>query len=214
LYRLWTPRSTANFAAEANELAELRERVGMVEAEHAADHQRTRPDLIRRKSSRRRRKPRWKTGRFTSLARPAVCNRRSSRRFLMKIVALVVTLLLALFTSSTAHAQDWDSTGWVKLGERLVAGRYDHDTIPVGAYKGRFEKLTMVVTDSDLELIDLEIRFTSGRSYHPTTRHFFKEASRSRVFDLPGGERVIKAIELRYKNLPGGGRAKVQLWAR
>jgi len=110
--------------------------------------------------------------------------------------------------------QGWDSSGWKLLGERLVAGRYDHDTIAVGAYKGTFEKLTMVVTDSDLELIDLEIKFTSGKSHHPATRHFFKEASRSRIFDLPGDERVIKSIDLRYKNLPGGGRAKVQIWAK
>jgi hypothetical protein len=40
----------------------------------------------------------------------------------------------------------------------------------------------------------------------------FKEGSRTRVVDLPGDDRVIKAINLRYKNLPGGGRAKVEVW--
>ena len=108
----------------------------------------------------------------------------------------------------------WDSTGWKLLGERSVAGRYDHDTIIVGAYKGRFEKLSMVVLDSDLELIDLSIKFASGRPYHPTTRHYFREGSRSRIFDLPGDERSIRQIDLRYKNVPGGGSAKVQIWAR
>lgn len=107
----------------------------------------------------------------------------------------------------------WDSSGWRLLGERSVAGRYDHDTIAVGAYKGRFDKLTMVVTDGDLELIDLEIKFATGRSHHPTTRHFFREGSRSRVFDLPGDDRVIRSVELRYKNV-GKGSAKVQIWAR
>lgn len=108
----------------------------------------------------------------------------------------------------------WDSTGWRLLGERSVAGRYDHDTIMVGAYKGRFEKLSMVVLDSDLELVDMSVKFASGRPYHPTTRHFFKEGSRSRIFDLPGDDRVIRQIDLRYKNVPGGGSAKVQIWAR
>jgi hypothetical protein len=98
-------------------------------------------------------------------------------------------------------------------GERSVTGRYDHDTITVGAYKGRFDKLSMVVLDSDLELLDLEVRFKTGRAYHPT-RHHFKEGSRSRIFDLPGSDRVIRSIELRYKNGPGGGNAKVQIWAR
>ena len=108
----------------------------------------------------------------------------------------------------------WDSTGWRLLGERSVAGRYDHDTITVGAYKGRFEKLSMVVLDSDLELIDISIKFASGRPYHPATRHFFREGSRSRIFDLPGDDRVIRQIDLRYKNTAGGGAAKVQIWAR
>lgn len=107
----------------------------------------------------------------------------------------------------------WDSTGWRLLGERSVAGRYDHDTIAVGSYKGRFDKLTMVVSDSDLELIDLEIKFVTGRSYHPATRHYFREGSRSRMFDLPGDDRMIRSIELRYKNV-GTGSAKVQIWGR
>lgn len=107
----------------------------------------------------------------------------------------------------------WDSSGWRLLGERAVAGRYDHDTIAVGSYKGRFDKLTMVVTDNDLELIDLEIKFVTGRPYHPATRHYFREGSRSRAFDLPGDDRMIRSIELRYKNV-GSGSAKVQIWGR
>jgi hypothetical protein len=150
----------------------------------------------------------------------------------MKIAACVATLLLALFASNTARTEywnaerqpqdgvparagdGWDSTGWRLLGERSVTGRYDHDTITVGAYKGRFDKLSMVVLDSDLELIDLEVRFTAGRPYHPATRHHFKEGSRSRIFDLPGSDRIIRSIELRYRNVPGGGNARVQIWAR
>jgi hypothetical protein len=131
----------------------------------------------------------------------------------MKLAAYL-TLLFALLMWSPARAETFDSTGWKLLGERTVTGRYDHDTITVGAYRGAFEKLTLVVTDSDLELIDLEIKFASGRSYHPATRHFFREGSRSRVFDLPGDKRIIRSIELRYKNLPGGGRARVQVWAK
>ena len=153
----------------------------------------------------------------------------------MKTAACVATLLLSLFASSSARTDDWtgepraldsdsdtaqpmgadwDSSGWKLLGERSVNGRYDHDTISVGAYKGRFEKLSMVVLDSDLQLLDLEVRFVSGRPYHPATRHRFREGSRSRIFDLPGSDRAIRSIELRYKNLAGGGNAKVQIWAR
>ena len=48
----------------------------------------------------------------------------------------------------------------------------------------------------------------------PTLRHYFKEGSRSHVIDFPGGDRMVKLIEMQYKNLPGGGNAKVQVWAK
>jgi len=34
------------------------------------------------------------------------------------------------------------------------------------------------------------------------------------VIDLPGSERVIRTVEFRYGNLPGGGRAQAELWAQ
>ena len=54
-------------------------------------------------------------------------------------------------------AGGWDSKGWVKLGERTVNGKIDHDRIDVGRYEGKFTKLTMVVEKSDLELLDFEV---------------------------------------------------------
>jgi len=117
-----------------------------------------------------------------------------------------------MVSAHAARADRWDSTGWVKLGERSVAGRYDHDTITVGKYEGRFSKLTLVVEKSDLELLDFEVTFDSGRSFRPGLRHYFKEGARTRVIDLPGDDRVIKKIDLRYKNVAGGGSATVEIW--
>ncbi|HET7505204.1 MAG TPA: hypothetical protein VFK02_29500 [Kofleriaceae bacterium] len=106
----------------------------------------------------------------------------------------------------------WDSRGWVQLGERTVNGQYDHDRIEVGRDDGRFDKLTMVVENSDLELIDFRIVFGDRTEYHPRVSHVFREGQRTRVIDLPPGEAVIRFIEFRYKNLPGGGDARVQVW--
>lgn len=108
----------------------------------------------------------------------------------------------------------WDSAGWVKLGERTVDGHYDHDRIEVPRAEGKFTKLTLVVDDSDLELIDFTIKFGRGPDFHPGVTHYFKEGQRTRVIDFPGDERVIKYIDLKYRNLPGGGRAKVAVWAK
>lgn len=108
----------------------------------------------------------------------------------------------------------WDSKGWKMLGERAVQGRRDRDTIHVGAYEGRFDQLTFVVSDSDVEITKLTVTFENGKKFSPKVRHYFREGSRTRVVDLPGNDRMIKKIEMRYKNLDRGGRATVQVWGR
>ena len=109
-------------------------------------------------------------------------------------------------------APAWDSRGWVQLGERTVNGRVDHDRIEVGRYEGKSSKLTMVVDNSDLELLDFKIEFGDRTEYHPRLSHVFREGQRTRVIDLPPSEAVIRSIDIRYKNLPGGGDARVQVW--
>lgn len=108
----------------------------------------------------------------------------------------------------------WDPSGWQLLGERMVNGKVDRDRITVGRYKGKFEKIAIVVTDSDLEMLDFEVTFARGATFHPALKHYFRENERSRIIDFPGDERQLKYIDMKYRNLPGGGRAKVQVWAR
>ncbi len=129
--------------------------------------------------------------------------------------SLLITLVFSLlFVGSTrsAEADRWDPKGWVKLGEQRVNGRVDRDRITVGRHEGRFTKLTIVVEDSDIELLDLDVKFVGGQTWNPRVRHYFRQNARSRVIDLPGDERVIQYIDLKYKNLPGGGAATVAVW--
>lgn len=109
-------------------------------------------------------------------------------------------------------APAWDARGWTLLGERTVDGRYDHDRIEVGRYEGRFSKLTLVVENSDLELIDMSVQFVAGPPWHPQLQHYFREGQRTRAIDLPGDARTIRSIDFRYRNLPGGGRARVAVY--
>ena len=108
----------------------------------------------------------------------------------------------------------WDHTGWTKLGSRTVGGKVDKDRITVARVKGTFEKMTIVVLDSDLDLIDFEVKFGRGPVWNPNVKHVFKEGQRTRVLDFPGGDRVIKYIDMKYANLPGGGKARVEIWAK
>jgi len=115
----------------------------------------------------------------------------------------------------------WDNRGWTLLGEREVNGhgQLDRDRIEVGGkWSGRFSKVTLVVTDGDLEMVDFEIKFGPGPGWHPGVSHFFREGQRTRVIDFPtnryGDEaRSIRNIEFAYRNLSYGRHAKVQVWA-
>lgn len=101
---------------------------------------------------------------------------------------------------------------WDKLGERWVDGRGDRDVIAVGRKDGRFQKIQLVVEHSSVELYDIVVTFGDGTTFSPNTRLAFGPNATTRVIDLPGGARVIRKVELRYGNLPGGGRAQIELW--
>jgi hypothetical protein len=103
---------------------------------------------------------------------------------------------------------------WAKLGERWVDGAHDRDVISLRDGDRRFRRLMIVVEDSALEMFDVVVTFGDGTRYSPPTRHVFAENTRSHVIDLPGSQRSIRSVEFRYGNLPGGGRARAELWAQ
>lgn len=105
-------------------------------------------------------------------------------------------------------------TGWDKLGERWIQGGVDKDVIPVGRADGRFTKIKLKAEHSALELFDVQVVFADGTSFSPGTRLVFGQGAWSRDIDLPGGARAIRRVEFRYGNLPGGGKAQLELWAR
>lgn len=105
-------------------------------------------------------------------------------------------------------------TGWNKLGERWVEGRRDRDVISVGRRDGTFTVIKLKSEHSALRLDNVRVVFGDGTSWSPDTRLVFGQGSWTRDIDLPGGARVIRSVELRYGNLPGGGRAQIELWGR
>lgn len=100
---------------------------------------------------------------------------------------------------------------WDKLGEQWVNGRVDRDVIAVQR-RERYSKIKIVVEHSALELHDIIVHFGNGEVFEPKTKLIFGEGQTSREIDLPGGMRHIERIELVTGNLPGGGRAQVEVW--
>jgi hypothetical protein len=116
---------------------------------------------------------------------------------------------------AVAAAENREHPGdWTRLGERRVDGAHDRDVINVGSREGSFRKIMIVVEKSPVEVHDIVVNFADGGHFSPATRLVLEPASRTGVIDLPGNERVIRNVEFRYGNLPGGGRSEVQLWAR
>ncbi len=105
-------------------------------------------------------------------------------------------------------------TGWTRLGERWVQHGVDHDTIAVGARDGTFHQIAVRVEHSTLEMFDIVVTFGDGSTFSPPTRLIFAPDTATRTIDLPGAARIIRRVDFRYGNLPGGGRAQVELWAR
>jgi hypothetical protein len=86
--------------------------------------------------------------------------------------------------------------------------------IAVGAREGTFRKIMIVVENSAVELRDVRVTFGDGSHFEPATHLIFGPNTRSGVIDLPGAERTIRNVAFQYGNLPGGGGAEVQLWAK
>lgn len=105
------------------------------------------------------------------------------------------------------------SAGWESLGRRTVDGRHDRDSM-FAARQGKFDQLMFRVSRSDVAIRDVVVVFGNGTTFSPGTQLVFDQGSNSRVIDLPGDTRTIQRIDFRYGNLPGSGRADVEVFGR
>jgi hypothetical protein len=107
--------------------------------------------------------------------------------------------------------------GWTLIGSLSVDGKNDADAVRVARDDSAlFSQLAIVVVGGDLELKDMRLRFAGGTSADIDTRYYFRGDDRSRIMTLPGGASgsVLRIVQLRYGAERGGGKTKVQLWAR
>jgi hypothetical protein len=108
----------------------------------------------------------------------------------------------------------WERQGWRFIGEAWVSGHEDRDVIQIGPRRGQFSRLLLVAEDGDVEMHDIRLEYGNGRHWSPNVRQYFREDQRSRPLDLPNAPRSLNWIEFRYSDLPGGGRARIQVWGR
>lgn len=103
--------------------------------------------------------------------------------------------------------------GWTRLGVQTVDGKRDTDVIKVSGDTQSFDRLALVVSGGDLELQALKLRFDGGKTADLGSKYYFRGDDRSRIVSLPSGS-VVKLIQLKYGSDRGGGKTKVEVWAR
>jgi hypothetical protein len=130
---------------------------------------------------------------------------------------LATSSLASLAGCVAAPAEDHAMrNGYSYLGERWVAGhgREVHEAITGLRGDGRWTSVMFVVENAPVEMDEIVVTFGDGEKFAPPTRLVFGPDSTTRMIDLPGGARVIRRVDFFMHNLPGDGKAKVELWAR
>jgi hypothetical protein len=84
------------------------------------------------------------------------------------------------------------------LGKAHVDGPTDHDDIKVGRYAGRFHSVMLKVHNAPIQFDRVVIHYGNGYAETLPVNSFVAEGSNSRWIVLPGGERVIRSLELWY----------------
>jgi hypothetical protein len=67
------------------------------------------------------------------------------------------------------------------------------------------------VKDAPIELYDMIITFWDGERFEPKLRYVFDANTRTRVIDLPGGERFIRRVDFK---MAGSSRARLELFGK
>lgn len=101
----------------------------------------------------------------------------------------------------------------VVLGSRIVNLGSDRDRIRVGL-KGLFSRIRLEVKGNGIFMEDLKVTFMNGETADLKVRLFIEDGGRTRDILLPGILRLIRHIDMRYRRVPLGGRARVTIIGR
>ncbi len=122
---------------------------------------------------------------------------------------------LAIFFLNVGVTASLTGQAWIKLGSAKVHGHLDHDDIWVTGLKGDFSAIKLFVENGSIQFERVVVHFTNGGKEEMLIRNFIKAGGETRVLDLPGGDRVIRKVDIYYKsNAKTKKKAKVVLYGR
>jgi hypothetical protein len=116
-------------------------------------------------------------------------------------------LMLFTFLSTDILAQkvtqprSGNPGSWRVLGTCQAKSSGDHDAIYLKGPYDYFRKLKFKVTDSNLEMGEMLVRYDDGgKPERIEVRQNIEKGGESRVIDLKGGKRKLKSVEFWYKD--------------
>ncbi|MEM1178546.1 MAG: hypothetical protein AAGM22_09385 [Acidobacteriota bacterium] len=124
---------------------------------------------------------------------------------------ILAFFLLALAAAEIHAAPD----RWVKLGQRHVSDRVDHDVIRVGVDDGRFSSIQLRAAGSRVKVRNVVVVFADGSRQEYSRNFTLARGERSPAVDLRGDRRVIREVRFVYEESSIRRRgATVHLWGR
>ena len=115
--------------------------------------------------------------------------------------------LFCLFVSAFSCAEEW-----ILLGERKVDRSLDVDVIPVSRQE-ILSKIQIRISDKPVQVFDLKVHFRNGTFYDVPIQRNFNAGESSRIIDLPGQNRSVSQVSIKYRTAAFGRRkATLQLW--
>lgn len=104
---------------------------------------------------------------------------------------------------------------WVRLGERTVTDRLEGDRIIVGAARGEFREIKLLVHRAPVDFYEVVVLYANGDRQQVPIRRTIDPGGETRVIDLLGRYRTIRAVEFLYDaNTMAGRTATVRLFGR
>ncbi len=116
----------------------------------------------------------------------------------------IITAVLIFITSSLLYAQQYRPASggpgsWRLLGTVQAKHTADHDVIIVAGPYDFFRKLKFKVTNAPLNMQRMIVRYDDGGAPENIDLRFvIPQGGESRLIDLKGGRRKIKAVDFWY----------------
>lgn len=137
------------------------------------------------------------------------------RRLSLFCLGLMAVALSTQASFAQGYERRWrhDKDRWELLGSRSVGFVVDKDTIRVGADKGAFKQLVLVVRKNAIHLDRVTVIFGNGDRQTIRVDDNLRDGERTRPLDLEGDARVIREIEMVYRSRPSfKGEAIVEVY--